>query len=320
MLKISFFSVFSFFICFSSQMFSQANSNDFQRLKLSPIILPQASSIPNEAHSLLINKMNQIVSANGMTSNLNSSRFIITPNVAVLNKEIIGGAPILYSLKLEVTFYIGDAISGSKFSTASVEVIGTGTSENKALIQAFNKIKTDDEKIVKALSIGKSKIIDYYAQNCDIIIRQAASLAYNRNYDEAIFNLISIPDASNTCFNKALDAIKPIFKEKIDYECAVYLNKAENSWNSNQSYSGADEAGKYLSKIDPLSSCYNDAKALRDNINKRIIEIDKREWNYKWESEIGVTKDLIKAYRDIGVAWGENQPETILTTYNIIWW
>ena len=200
-----------------------------------------------------------------------------------------------------------------------MEVIGTAASEEKAFIQAFNKIKSNDENLTKAINLGKNKIVEYYAQNCDIIIKQALSMSSNRNYDEAIYNLISIPDASGACYNKAIDAIKPIFKEKIDYECGVNLNKANNAWNSNQSYEGAEQAGSYLSKIDPSASCYKEAQVLRDKINKRIQEIDKREWDYKWESEIGITKDLIQAYRDIGVAYGENQPQTITTT-NIIWW
>ena len=300
----------------------QTKSDDISRLKLAPIILPQASSIPSEANSLLIDKMNQIISANGLTANSQNSRFIITPNVAVLNKEILGGAPILYSIKIRTTFYVGDAISGTKFSTAAVESIGTGTSENKAYIQAFNKINVQDKNILNAIDLGKLKIIEYYSTNCDIIIRSATSIAQKRNYDEAIYNLISIPDACGVCYNKAMDAIKPIFKEKIEFECSVAFNKASNAWNSNQSYAGAEEAAVYLSQIDPGASCYVNAQELRNKISKRIQEIDQREWNYKWEKEIGITKDLIKAYRDIGVAWGENQPQTIntTTTYNVLWW
>ena len=299
---------------------AQSDNNDINRLKLSPVVLPQAKAIPTESHSLLINKMNQIVASNGMSANTSSSRFIITPNVAILNKEIFSGAPMLHSIKLDVTFYVGDIVSGTKFSMASIEVIGTGTSEEKAFIQALNKIKTDDEKITKALNLGKTKIVDYYTKNCDIILKQATAMASKRNYDEAIFNLISIPDVCEACYNKAVDAIKPIFKEKIDYECGINLNNANNAWNSNQSYKGAEQAGVYLSKIDPSASCYKEAQALRDKINKRIQDVDKREWDYKWESEVGITKELIQAYRDIGVAWGENQPQTITTTYNVLWW
>ena len=301
--------------------FSQQNVKDYQRLKLSPVILPQANLITLEAESALLNKMNQIVSTNGLASELNTSRFIITPNILLLNKEILSGSPILYSLKMEITFYIGDIISGNKFSSAPITVIGIGQSETKAYIQAINKINYSDQNLVNALEKGKSRILDYYTSNCDLIIKDAISKSYTRDFDESISILISIPDVCESCYTKAIDAIKPIYKQKVDYECSVFLNKANNIWNSNISYFGAEQAGNYLSKIDPSSSCFNEAKFLRDNINSKIKEIDQRNWNFKWESEIGITKDIIKAYRDIGVAWGENQPKTInYSSTNIIWW
>ena len=163
--------------------YCQHNSTDFQRLKISSVILPQANSISSEAQSAFINKMNQIVSSNGLASDINSTRFIITPNVLLISKEILSGSPILYSLKMEVTFYIGDAISGTKFSSAPITVIGIGQSETKAYIQAINKINYNDDNIVKALEKGKIKIIDYYTTNCDLIIKDAISKSYTRNFD-----------------------------------------------------------------------------------------------------------------------------------------
>jgi hypothetical protein len=308
-------------ISISYSVFSQINLNDYKRIKIASIILPQSNNTTVEAQSALINKMNQIITSNGLSSELNTTRFIITPNINILNKEILSGSPILYSLKMEITFYIGDAVSGTKFSSAPISVIGIGQSETKAYIQAINKINYNDVSINKALEIGKNKIVEYYTTNCDLIIREAVSKSYTRNFDESIYDLISIPDVCNECYNKALDAITPIYKQKIDYECSINLNKANNIWNSNLSYNGANEAGNYLSKIDPQSSCYTEAKELRNKINNKINEIDKRNWDFKWESEIGLTKDLIKTYRDIGVAWGENQPKTInYSSTNIIWW
>lgn len=40
----------------------------------------------------------------------------------------------------------------------------------------------------------------------------------------------------------------------------------------------------------------------------------------QYNDNIDIAKEKIKAYRDIGVAYGNNQPKTI-TTYNIRgWW
>ena len=80
----------------------------------------------------------------------------------------------------------------------------------------------------------------------------------------------------------------------------------------------ANLVGEILSTIDPEASCYSEAKALSDKIGKRVYELDKREWNYKLETEVNLKRDLIKAWRDIGVAFGNGQPKNY--AYNIIGW
>jgi len=69
--------------------------------------------------------------------------------------------------------------------------------------------------------------------------------------------------------------------------------------------------------IDPGSSCYNETKVLAARIAKRILEVDKREWNFIWAKEITLQSEWIKAYRDIGVAWGNGQPKYII--YRRFW-
>lgn len=311
------------FILTTGNVFAQVNQDDFNRIKLAPVILPQASSIPNEAHSLLVNKMNQIVSNNGMTSNVGGSRFIITPNVAVISKEITGGSPILYTYNFEVTFYIGDGISGTKFSSAALTCIGVGASETKAYIDAFKRIKPNDEKLITALNQGKQKIVDYYTKNCDIIINAALAKANQFQYDAALYELMSIPDVCQDCYNKAMAKVAEVYQTKINFECKRLLNEANNLWSANPNYEGAQQAADLLSQITPGSSCYNEAAALNDKIGKRIKELDQREWNFmlkQQQDSVDIEKAYIKAARDIGVAYGENQPDVVYETNVILWW
>jgi hypothetical protein len=56
---------------------------------------------------------------------------------------------------------------------------------------------------------------------------------------------------------------------------------------------------------------------------KRIKEIDQRDWAFQLkqqQDDVDIRKAEIKSARDIGVAYGQNQPKTI-TTYKISsWW
>ena len=55
-----------------------------------------------------------------------------------------------------------------------------------------------------------------------------------------------------------------------------------------------------------------------NNVTVKIKEIDIREWKYKLREQEQIS-ELIQAYKDIGVAFGNSQPQNI--TYNIRgWW
>lgn len=302
---------------------AQVNQDDFNRIKLAPVILPQASAIPAEAHSFLVDKMNQIVSNNGMTSNTGGSRFIITPNISVVSKEVTGGSPILYTYNLQVTFYIGDGVNGTKFSSASLSCIGVGTSDIKAYMDAFKRIKVTDEKLINALNQGKQKIVEYYTKNCDMIINSAMTKSTQNKFDEAIYELISIPDVCKECYNKGLEKVTQVYQSKINFECKKAMNEANNIWSANPNIEGAQLVAGILSKIAPGSSCYNDAMVLSEKIAKRIKELDQREWDFmlkQQQDQVDIEKAYIKAARDIGVAYGENQPDVIYETSVILWW
>ena len=90
------------------------------------------------------------------------------------------------------------------------------------------------------------------------------------------------------------------------------INLANNIWNAGQSWNAANDAGAVLSTIDPNSSCVGEIKVLANKIEKRIREVDQREWKFIYDYNIGLTRDWIKAYRDVGVAWGNGQPRTVI--------
>jgi hypothetical protein len=94
-----------------------------------------------------------------------------------------------------------------------------------------------------------------------------------------------------------------------------------NAWNISQDANAAEQASVYLAKIDPNSSCYSEAQNFSKTIAKRIIDLDKREWNFKMKEQqdnVDLQKATIKAARDIGVAYGNNQPNVVYNVYG--WW
>lgn len=302
---------------FCSSGFQILYAQEEQRVPISVWVPNQIEDLPASAKNNLENRLGQIVSKSGMLGSSRGSRFIMSANVSILTKDIVATAPPMHAYTLDITLYIGDGMEGTAFSSYNIMVKGSGRSETKAYMNAIRNIKTNNPDYKSFIEEGRNKIIAYYNARCDFIIKEAQTMAKMEQFDKAIWTLTSIPKACESCWSKANDAVLPIYQAKIDQECKVYLNQANAAWNAGQDRAAAQRVANILVKISPNASCYPEAQALYQTIGQRIREIDNREWEFKWEKEIGLVKEKIQAIRDIGVAYGENQPQTII--YRSLW-
>ena len=292
--------------------------DDAARIALSAYMDP-SSSIPNNAKKTLKDRMQKIITKNGMGSAKNT-RFIMTANVRELNLEKSETAPVIYIYDLEVNLYIGDGIDGTLFSSCSLEVKAAGDSKDKAYMAALKKIKASDPQYQSFINEGKKKIVDYYTAKCDFIITQAQTKAKNQDFDAAIAELMQVPDVCKECYDKCMAAAQPIYQEKINQEGAKLLAEARGVWSAGQDVAAAEAAAAILAQINPQSSAFAGAESLNAEMAKRVKELDKREWDFmlkQQQDEVDLEKTSIKAIRDIGVAYGENQQPS---TYNVVWW
>ena len=316
-INIIFVLIFALSVGIAQAQGTDGKMSDKGRLALAAWVPQQIENMPEASRKNLENKLTQIINANGMSSNVMNARFIMSANVTVQTKDITATAPPMQAYTLDVTLYIGDGYEGKSFASTTITVKGVGENETKAYNAALKNIKVSDPAYQTFIEKGKTKIIEYYNAQCDFIIKDAKSLAGMNKFGEALWKLTSIPDACTECWNKCMLVVPTIFQQKIDFECKTKLLEANNLWNAGQSWDAAQQAGAILATIDPKSSCLAESKALSDKIAKRIQEVDKREWNFKYEQEIGLERDMIKAYRDVGVAWGNGQPQNV--TYKTLW-
>ena len=311
--KLKYMALVLFLLCLA-QVNAQ-KPEEKERLALTVWVPENIEGLTDMARSNLENKLLQLITANGVGGSGDFTRFIVSANVNTLSKEITNGG--MQALTLNITLYIGDGFQGKAFSSYSTTVKGVGENDTKAYLSALKSLKTNNPEYQSFIDKGKTKIIAYYNSQCDQIIREAKVLASMNKYDEAIFNLTSVPDVCTDCWKKAMDAVAPIFKQKIDFECKEKILRANAIWNAGQSWEAAQEAGAIMSTIDPNAACVGDMKSLSAKIEKRIKEVDGREWQFIYDYNIGLTRDLIKAYRDVGVAYGNGQPKNV--TYKSLW-
>jgi hypothetical protein len=65
------------------------------------------------------------------------------------------------ALSMSITFFIGDGVEGTKFSSYTIETKGVGNSDTKAYLSAFKNIRVNDPGYAQFLETGKKKIIEY---------------------------------------------------------------------------------------------------------------------------------------------------------------
>jgi len=297
---------------------NQGKSDDAGRIALASVVSDQIDGLTPSAQSNLQNKLNQIATKSGMGGSSLSQRFIITANVVVLTKDITATAPPMQAYTLDVTLYIGDGIEGKLFSSTSVTLKGVGETETKAYMAALKNLKTSDPRYQTFIEQGKNKIIEYYNSQCDFIIKEAEMLASKNEFDAAISKLVGIPEVCKECYDKAMDAVGPIYQKQIDRDCKIKLLEAQGIWNASQDINAAESVGAILATIDPDASCFGEIQSLSKKIEAKVKQIDDREWKYILKEQ-AQESERIEAYRAIGVAYGNNQPQNVAYNYKG-WW
>jgi hypothetical protein len=299
---------------------AQAKLDDFGRIVFNSY-LPEKTALPTEAKELLMTKLSQIATNNGMGGSQANPRFIITATVNIGTKGIIAGPPQLISQNINISFFVGDAISNTAFSNTTIALKGVGTNENKALIDAFNTINPKNNDLVEMLNEGKNKIIAHYNSQCDFILTKTKTLVSQQKYDEAIYELMIVPEVCKSCYDKCMEAVQPIYQKMIDRECTQKLNEAKTAWAANPNSNGAETVAPLLSEINPDAACYNDVLAFSETVRKKVEADEKRNWNFKikqYSDGIKLEQQSINAFKQIAVEYSKNQPQTIV--YNHIIW
>ena len=361
------FILFSFlFVGFSSNAQNNlGKTDDSGRIAICPIV-GNIPDMPNAAERTLLIKMGQITTKNGMASYGN--RFIMYPHVTIMSQDITPTAPPMHAYNLDVTLFIADNITKTIFSSTTISLKGVGKNTTKAYIGALKTLNYRRPEVKSFVEEGKNKIIEYYNSKCDFILKDAESLAGRKEYDEAIYTVMSIPDICKDCYMKGQEVAVSIFKQKQenecmkniadarsakakddytlaasylssilpdlncyaeaqvllkeieDHKCAIALGKAKGAWATQNS----KDAAKWLSEIPTDSNCSSEALALGEEIKAKLTADELRDWDFKvkvYEDELAmknkirddnteIEKARLKAMRDVGVAWGENQQPT----------
>ncbi|MGB1137283.1 MAG: hypothetical protein ACPGZQ_08530, partial [Flavobacteriaceae bacterium] len=195
--NISILSTLILMACASFTLGAQNNMgkvDDLGRIAIVPYVTDQVENFPEIAKNNLRSKMAQILTKNGIAGSAGfSSQFIMVPNVSVLSKDVVAGAPPKVAVNLEVAFFVGDGVNGVKYGSTAVYAKGVGSNETKAYVAALRNISSSNKELANLVETAKSRIVEYYNDNCDFILKEAESMAAQNDYDQALYTLSSVP-------------------------------------------------------------------------------------------------------------------------------
>ena len=296
--------IFSIFV--AALMSATMLAVDTQYLPISVYAADDTESFPQGAKAMMENKLTQLLTRNGIAGLDYMSQFILTVTTTPLDKDVIPGPPAKIAEKMEMNLYIVDAYAKTIFSTTSLTVKGLGETENKCYLNAISHMPLQSPQMTKFIEEGKSKIIEYYDHEGEALLKRAAYLAGQKNYEEALFIVSLIPQQSKH-YDAALAAGLKIYQQHIDNQCAINLAAARTAWAAEQNSRGAYAAGEYLANILPDAECYGEAMDLYKEIKGKVLD----DWKFemkKYQDGIDLEKLRIEATRQIGVAYGSHQP------------
>lgn len=292
------------------------------QIMVSPYLPENMEGLTANNIKLLENRLSSIISQNGMMS-AEGSRFILTMNWNVLEKEVIGSGPTVIMYKLEVGFFLGDGMTGTKYASTTISLKGAGNDEAKAVLNALKGINAYKADIGRLVKQGTSRIIEYYEGNRSQILASTKSLVSQKNYEEALWTLAQIPQEVSY-YGEAQSLMAQAYRAQVNTNAAQQLQRARALWSTSPSRENAEAVMALVEDIDTSSTSYAGAQALMKEVKGRVKSLDdadRAEQMRQNAHERNMDRARLNAVRDIAVAYAKSRPRVIYNTRIIrTWW
>lgn len=313
-------------------VWSQSYNRIAETICITPYIPDEVKLPDSQLKQLLLDKLTQVVTQNGLSNRGYDNRFVISANVHNVSESRTSTVPAKTALKLSVTFYVGDGKDGTLFSSGNIDLKGIGNNSEEAYRSALYKIRPNNQEIVRCLDQGRTRILEYYNQIGESIIQQAAGLAASGDYDEAINSLFAIPMQCKY-YQRAQDVIAKYSEARIESHNKELVLEAQAAWYADMTEVGSERAMNILCQVQFPST------AIKAQIDKLCIDISahlKTLSNQRWQAEMQQMQNrhreemahiqsdkerslaYISAAASVAKAWVENRPRVVYRIYH--WW
>lgn len=195
-------------------MQSQENAIKFNLLP------PDSYEIPAAVTSTISRKLATALDRSNATTENTGNVFAIRQEIALTDAaESEGMMREVARVAAELTISAVNTIDGTVYHSATIALKGSATGGKQAAMKAMaNSMKATDPVYVRFVRVARSRISDYYAENCGNIIEEARKLIILKRYDEAASYLSGVP-TSVSCYDRSkilLEEIAPYLYQASD--------------------------------------------------------------------------------------------------------
>ncbi len=252
--------------------FSQS-VNDIGKISLNVAVPTDIQGLELSQLQRLQNKIEQIVTTNGLATAGVNGKFSISPTFIILESNIVeGGMAKITVSKVEFSLVVKQIDSGVSFSTITRQISGSGKSASLAVTNAISKISTSDPQYKSFIETAKGKIIKYYESNCSTILTKSEGLMLTQDYAQSLALLMSVPAEVN-CYASVQERSMLVYQALQNQKCARQIQLAKTQMASKK-YSDVLDI---IAQIDPSASCFAEAQGILNTIENKLTEVEKNE-------------------------------------------
>lgn len=285
---------------------STANSLSAQ-IHLSPVVHQLEGDEVSHYTRALLSKMSKAINDTGLAKSHEYARFVLAANVIVNDKVIVSTAPPQIIYNVDLSFVVGDGITGTKFATELIQTKGVGSTEDRAILNAINNAKLSGLRTL--VTDARERIVGYYNQNLRNILTRAKGLADKEDYETAMRELAAVPEECQGYAEVQREQVR-IYEQYARNHSAKLLMEAETLWATDPSARNAEYIQALLGSINPSAPAYKGAKQLLSRIEQRYAKREQQA--HERESA------RLRAIKEIMLAQAKNQPKTIYQIRS--WW
>lgn len=296
----------SFFIFFGLLVTAQ-NQNDLGKIQLAISFSEnQQNMMDFSILEKLEGKLTQLLSNNGIVSTSYNNGLLLQPSLVTIGNDVVeGGMQNLNVTRIMLQLLIKQDQTNIIFSSFSKELKGTGRTQQLAINNAINSLKSNDAALLTFIEKGKMKLQDYYQSNCTKILNDANNLKKTARYEESLALLMSVPETAS-CYKSAQNTSLEVYKNYQKKLCAENIRQA-NMLITERDYSSAFNA---LSEVGVDSPCAAQSNALIKSIDSKISAEEKKQWEVQmkvYNDAVALEKQRINAIKDIAVSYYKSQ-------------